>query len=83
MFSRVTVRGILVILLCLLDPAPMDFSAWLEIFMSGLWWHPDTRPNRPSTGHIAVTHGRDAEDIAISTTFGSAQLAVLKIIAKP
>jgi transglutaminase-like putative cysteine protease len=64
------------------DPAPMDFSAWFEVFMGGRWWALDARHNQPRIGRIVVARGRDAADVAISTAFGSATLAEFKLITE-
>jgi transglutaminase-like putative cysteine protease len=56
------------------DPAPMDFSAWYEVFLDGRWLTFDARHNEPRIGRILIARGRDAADVAISTAFGSAQL---------
>ncbi|MGZ5922161.1 MAG: transglutaminase-like domain-containing protein [Rhizomicrobium sp.] len=64
------------------DPAPMDFSAWFEVFMGGRWWTLDARHNQPRVGRIVVARGRDAADVAISTAFGSAKLAEFKVITE-
>jgi transglutaminase-like putative cysteine protease len=62
------------------DPAPMDFSAWLEIYMGGGWWTLDARHNQPRIGRILVARGRDAADTAISTSFGVANLVEFGVI---
>jgi transglutaminase-like putative cysteine protease len=49
---------------------PMDFSAWFEVFLSGQWHTLDARHNTPRIGRIPMAYGRDATDVAISTTFG-------------
>ena len=64
------------------DPAPMDFSAWFEVFMGGRWWTLDARHNQPRIGRIVVARGRDAADVAISTAFGSAILTEFKVITE-
>lgn len=64
------------------NPAPMDFSAWCEIYMGGRWWTLDARHNQPRIGRIVVARGRDAADVAISTSFGSAKLAEFKVITE-
>jgi transglutaminase-like putative cysteine protease len=53
------------------DPAPMDFSAWFEAFVGGRWFTFDARHNMPRIGRVLIARGRDAADVAISTTFGS------------
>jgi transglutaminase-like putative cysteine protease len=57
------------------DPAPMDFSAWFDAHLDGRWFTFDARHNRPRIGRIVMARGRDAADVAISTSFGAAQLA--------
>lgn len=64
------------------DPAPMDFSAWFEVFMGGRWWTLDARHNQPRIGRIVVARGRDAADVAISTAFGNAKLTEFKVITE-
>ena len=54
--------------------APMDFSAWLEVYIGGLWHTFDARHNRPRIGRILMARGRDATDTALTTTFGAARL---------
>jgi len=56
------------------DPAPMDFSAWFEVFLEGKWYTFDARHNIPRIGRILIGRGRDAADVAISTSFGNARL---------
>jgi transglutaminase-like putative cysteine protease len=46
--------------------APMDFSAWFEVYLSGEWYTFDARHNVPRIGRILVARGRDAMDVAIS-----------------
>ena len=62
------------------DPAPMDFSAWYEVFLDGRWFTFDARHNHPRIGRIVIAKGRDAADVAISTAFGPAQLVRFNVI---
>jgi transglutaminase-like putative cysteine protease len=64
----------------LADPAPMDFSAWYEVFLDGRWFTFDARHNQPRIGRIVIARGRDAADVSISTAFGPAQLVRFKVI---
>lgn len=50
---------------------PMDFSAWIEVYLGGRWWTFDPRNNIPRIGRIVIAHGRDAADVAMITSFGS------------
>jgi transglutaminase-like putative cysteine protease len=58
-----------------IDSASMDFSTWFEAYLDGGWFTFDARHNPPRIGRITMARGRDAADVAISTTFGAAQLA--------
>jgi len=49
---------------------PGDFSAWYEVFLDGRWWTMDARHNQPRVGRILMATGRDATDVAITTSFG-------------
>ncbi len=53
---------------------PGDFSAWYEVFLDGRWWTMDARHNVPRIGRILMATGRDATDVAITTSFGVANL---------
>ncbi len=64
------------------DPAPMDFSAWFEVFLEGRWFTFDARHNQPRIGRIVIARGRDAADVAISTSFGPTRLATFKVITE-
>ena len=58
-----------------LADAPMDFSGWCEVFLDGQWHTIDARHNTPRIGRVLIARGRDAADVAISTTFGPNRLA--------
>jgi transglutaminase-like putative cysteine protease len=51
-----------------------DFSAWYEVFLEGRWWTMDARHNDNRMGRVLMAGGRDATDVAITTSFGSANL---------
>jgi transglutaminase-like putative cysteine protease len=63
-------------------PAPMDFSAWFEVYLSGRWFTFDARHNTPRVGRILVARGRDAADCAITTTFGQSSLVQFDIVTE-
>jgi transglutaminase-like putative cysteine protease len=63
-----------------IDPAPMDFSAWFEVYLDGRWFTFDARHNHPRIGRIVMARGRDADDVAISTNFGGVLLARFSVI---
>jgi len=56
------------------DAAPMDFSAWFEVYLGGRWWTFDARHNRRRIGRVLMARGRDAADVALTTAFGVANL---------
>lgn len=53
---------------------PGDFSAWYQVFLDGHWIDLDARHNYPRLGRILMATGRDAADVAITTSFGAAHL---------
>jgi transglutaminase-like putative cysteine protease len=53
---------------------PGDFSAWYQVWLGGRWWDMDARHNYPRVGRILMATGRDAADVAITTSFGRAEL---------
>ena len=63
-------------------PAPMDFSAWFEVYLGGRWFTFDARHNTPRIGRILMARGRDAADCAITTTFGQSKLTGFKVITE-
>jgi len=62
--------------------APMDFLAWFEVFLGGEWHTFDARNNVPRIGRLLMARGRDAADVALTTTFGINQLLSFKVIAE-
>lgn len=62
------------------DPNPMDFSAWFEVYLEGGWYTFDARHNVPRIGRILMGRGRDAIDVAISTSFGSSKLVNFQVL---
>ncbi|HTW29862.1 MAG TPA: transglutaminase family protein [Acetobacteraceae bacterium] len=60
--------------------APMDFSAWFDVFLGGSWHTFDARHNRPRIGRILMARGRDATDVAMATTFGPCALAGFRVV---
>jgi len=64
------------------DPAPMDFSAWFEVYLDGTWHAMDARHNTPRIGRLLMARGRDATDAAISTAFGNAELKQFNVITR-
>jgi transglutaminase-like putative cysteine protease len=55
-------------------PAPMDFSAWFEVYLDDGWYTMDARHNVPRVGRVLMARGRDAADVALLTSFGTSRL---------
>lgn len=49
---------------------PMDFSAWIEVYLGERWTTFDPRNNVPRIGRIVVARGRDAVDVPLIHSFG-------------
>jgi transglutaminase-like putative cysteine protease len=60
-------------------PYPMDFSAWFEAYLGGQWYAFDARNNVPRIGRVLMARGRDAADVALTTTFGMNTLESFKV----
>ena len=58
---------------------PMDFSAWFDVYLGGRWYTFDARNNVPRIGRVLIARGRDAADVAISSTFGPNTLKSFKV----
>jgi transglutaminase-like putative cysteine protease len=59
----------------------MDFSAWFEVYLEHRWWAFDARNNQPRIGRVLIAAGRDASDVAITTSFGMANLTHFTVVA--
>jgi transglutaminase-like putative cysteine protease len=63
------------------SPSPMDFSAWFEVYLEDRWWTFDARHNQPRIGRVLMATGRDASDVAMTTSFGMANLTYFTVVA--
>jgi transglutaminase-like putative cysteine protease len=61
------------------DPSPMDFAGWFEAYLGGAWHTFDPRNNTPRIGRVLIARGRDAADVAITTTFGPNTLQSFRV----
>lgn len=52
------------------EPSPADFAGWMEVYLGNDWYVFDPRNNEPRIGRVLIARGRDAADVAISTSFG-------------
>jgi transglutaminase-like putative cysteine protease len=64
-----------------LAPSPMDFSAWFEVYLEDRWWTFDGRHNMQRIGRVLMAVGRDAADVAITTSFGTAKLTQFVVVS--
>lgn len=64
------------------DPRPMDFAAWLEVYLGDRWYTFDPRNNVRRKGRVVIGRGRDAADVAMATTFGNPWLKQMTVVAE-
>jgi transglutaminase-like putative cysteine protease len=57
----------------------MDFAAWFEVWLGDGWYTFDARNNEPRIGRILIARGRDAADVALTTSFGPTTLESFKV----
>jgi transglutaminase-like putative cysteine protease len=60
----------------------MDFSAWFEAYLGSQWYTFDARNNIPRIGRVLIARGRDAADVAISTSFGPNMLHSFAVLTE-
>jgi transglutaminase-like putative cysteine protease len=59
-----------------IDPgSPMDFHAYMQVYLGNRWHAFDARFNTPRIGRIDIACGFDAVECAFSTLYGAANLA--------
>jgi transglutaminase-like putative cysteine protease len=64
------------------DPgSPMDFHAYMQVYVGHRWQTFDARFNVPRIGRVKIACGLDAVDGAFSTVFGAASLAWFNVWA--
>ncbi|MEM6677713.1 MAG: transglutaminase family protein [Pseudomonadota bacterium] len=59
--------------------APMDFAAWMEVFLGGRWWTFDVRNNDTRFGRVLIAQGRDAADVPLTHSFGPHTLTSFEV----
>jgi transglutaminase-like putative cysteine protease len=66
------------------DPGtPMDFCAWSEVYLADRWYTFDPRNHgQRRVGRTVIGRGRDAADVAMTTTFGQATLLEMTVVAE-
>ena len=65
------------------DPGtPMDFCAWMEVWLGERWYTFDPRNDQHRIGRTVIGRGRDAADVAMVTTFGAVPLSSMTVVAE-
>jgi transglutaminase-like putative cysteine protease len=64
------------------DPNPMDFSAWFEVYLQRRWYTFDARHNRRRIGRVLIGLGRDAADVPITMAFGKQSLDLFRVLTE-
>ncbi len=59
--------------------APMDFAAWMEVYLDGRWWVFDPRNNDTRYGRVLIARGRDAADVPLIHSFGQHDLTGFEV----
>ena len=62
--------------------APVDFSAWFEVFLQDRWYVFDARHNIPRCGRVLIGRGRDAADVPFLRSFGAHQLTGFQVVTE-
>lgn len=61
---------------------PTDFGAWFQVWLGDRWHTFDARHNTPRIGRILMATGRDAVDVALSTSFGRADVTAFEVVTE-
>lgn len=59
--------------------APMDFAAWVEVYLGGRWFTFDPRNNGIRFGRILIAQRRDAADVPLTQIFGPGTLSSFRV----
>ncbi len=62
---------------------PMDFAAWMEVYLGGAWRTFDPRNNTPRMGRVLIATGRDAADVPLVHSFGPNVMTEFKVWTDP
>lgn len=58
---------------------PMDFAAWMEVYLGGRWWVFDPRNNDIRYGRVLIAQGRDAADVPLAHSFGRHEITGFEV----
>ncbi len=59
-----------------------DFSCWFEAYLDNRWYIFDARYNVPRCGRVLMTRGRDAVDVALTTSFAPVNLEKFVVLTE-
>lgn len=62
---------------------PMDFAAWIEVYLGNNWWTFDPRNNQRRIGRVVIARGLDAADVPILNSFGQHKLESFTVWCHP
>lgn len=62
---------------------PMDLHAWFEAYVGGRWFTFDGTQKQCRGNRILIGCGRDAADVALSTSYGALQLRSMQVTVQP
>ncbi len=65
-----------------INPSPMDFHAWTQVWLGDRWWDFDARHDSTRKGRVVIGRGRDAADVAVVTTYGAPWLQLMTVTAR-
>lgn len=58
---------------------PMDFAAWMEVYLGHEWRVFDPRNNDTRYGRVLIARGRDAADVPLTHSFGRHELTGFEV----
>ena len=61
---------------------PMDFSAWFQVYLGGRYWTVVPAITCRARTRVLMATGRDAADVAITTSFSVSWLRALLVSAQ-
>ena len=53
---------------------------WYEVYLGDRWWSFDARNHKPRIGRVLMATGRDAADVALTTSFGTSWLNRFSVV---
>lgn len=63
-------------------PTPMDFHAFVEVWLGDRWYSFDPRHDALRKGRVVICYGRDASDTPLAMTYGAPWLQQLTVVCE-